>query len=83
MTKVFSRLPIDGFLIAIIVTAVIASVLPARGAFVDVVDRPRLTGVSNYGFFDRLWVGIVDLAGVRWLISRRRRIPVVSEVERP
>jgi len=38
MTKVFTRLPIDGFLIAIIVTAVIASVLPARGAFVDVVD---------------------------------------------
>jgi glycosyltransferase involved in cell wall biosynthesis len=51
-------------------------------AFVDVIDRPRLTGVSNYGFFDRLWVGIVDLAGVRWLISRRRRIPVASEVER-
>jgi hypothetical protein len=51
-------------------------------AFVDVVDRPRLTGISNYGFFDRLWVGIVDLAGVRWLISRRRRIPVASEVER-
>ena len=24
----------------------------------DVMDRPRLTGVSNYGFFDRLWVGI-------------------------
>lgn len=24
-------------------------------ALVDVVDRPRLTGVSNYGFFDRLW----------------------------
>jgi dolichol-phosphate mannosyltransferase len=48
-------------------------------AFVDVVDRPRLTGVSNYGFFDRLWVGIVDLAGVRWLISRRRRVPVASE----
>jgi glycosyltransferase involved in cell wall biosynthesis len=49
-------------------------------AFVDVVDRPRLTGVSNYGFFDRLWVGIVDLAGVRWLISRRRRVPVAREV---
>ena len=50
-------------------------------AFVDVIDRPRLTGVSNYGFFDRLWVGIIDLAGVRWLISRRRRIPVVKEVQ--
>ncbi len=49
-------------------------------ALVDVVDRPRLTGVSNYGFFDRLWVGIVDLAGVRWLIRRRKRVPQASEV---
>ncbi len=40
----------------------------------DVVDRPRLSGQSNYGFFDRLWVGILDLAGVWWLIRRRRRI---------
>lgn len=46
---------------------------------VDVVDRPRLTGVSNYGFFDRLWVGIRDLFGVRWLIGRRRRVPRVEE----
>ena len=38
-------------------------------------DRDRLTGVSNYGFFDRLWVGILDLAGVWWLIRRRRRVP--------
>jgi dolichol-phosphate mannosyltransferase len=51
-------------------------------AYVDVVDRPRLTGVSNYGFFDRLWVGIVDLAGVRWLITRRKRVPVATEVVR-
>ncbi len=49
---------------------------------VDVVDRPRLTGVSNYGFFDRLWVGIIDLTGVWWLIRRRRSIPLVTE-ERP
>ncbi len=45
---------------------------------VDVKDRPRLTGVSNYGFFDRLWVGIGDLVGVRWLIKRRRRVPQVE-----
>lgn len=51
-------------------------------AYVDVVDRPRLTGVSNYGFFDRLWVGIVDLAGVRWLLTRRRKVPVATEVVR-
>jgi dolichol-phosphate mannosyltransferase len=52
-------------------------------ALADVVDRPRLSGQSNYGFFDRLWVGIADLAGVRWLIQRRRRVPVVLEAERP
>ena len=51
-------------------------------AYVDVIDRPRFTGVSNYGFFDRLWVGIVDLMGVRWLIKRRKRIPQASEAER-
>ena len=49
-------------------------------ALVDVVDRPRLTGVSNYGFFDRLWVGILDLAGVWWLIRRRRSVPEATEI---
>jgi len=48
-------------------------------AHVDVVDRPRHAGQSNYGLFDRLWVGILDLAGVWWLIRRRRRVPVVQE----
>jgi dolichol-phosphate mannosyltransferase len=53
-----------------------------RVAYVDVVDRPRLHGVSNYGLWDRLWVGILDLAGVWWLIRRRKRVPLVSEVLR-
>ena len=48
-------------------------------AYVDVVDRPRLTGRSNYGFFDRLWVGILDLYGVWWLMRRRRRVPAIRE----
>jgi dolichol-phosphate mannosyltransferase len=51
-------------------------------AYVDVVDRPRLYGLSNYGFFDRLWIGILDLAGVWWLIRRRRNVPDVQEVKR-
>lgn len=51
-----------------------------RVAFVDVVDRPRLSGLSNYGFFDRLWVGIKDLIGVAWLIHRRKTRPVVTEI---
>jgi dolichol-phosphate mannosyltransferase len=48
--------------------------------YVDVVDRPRGRGVSNYGFWDRLWVGILDLAGVWWLIRRKKRIPQAQEV---
>ena len=47
--------------------------------YVDVVDRPRGTGVSNYGMWDRLWVGILDLAGVWWLIRRKKRVPEISE----
>ncbi|SEC07464.1 Glycosyltransferase involved in cell wall bisynthesis [Bradyrhizobium erythrophlei] len=49
-------------------------------AYVDVVDRPRHSGVSNYGFFDRLWIGIMDLGGVWWLIRRKKPTPVVTEV---
>jgi dolichol-phosphate mannosyltransferase len=48
--------------------------------YVDVVDRERRHGVSNYGFWDRLWIGILDLAGVWWLVRRRKRVPQVSEV---
>jgi glycosyltransferase involved in cell wall biosynthesis len=48
--------------------------------YVDVIDRPRHSGVSNYGFWDRLWVGILDLCGVWWLIRRKRRVPEISEV---
>ncbi len=50
-------------------------------AYVDVVDRDRRHGVSNYGMWDRLWIGILDLAGVWWLIRRRKRVPQVSEVQ--
>jgi glycosyltransferase involved in cell wall biosynthesis len=49
--------------------------------YVDVKDRPRRAGVSNYGFFDRLWVGIMDLAGVWWLIRRKKATPIVTEVK--
>ena len=50
--------------------------------YVDVVDRPRRHGASNYGMWDRLWVGIFDLAGVSWLIRRRKRVPRYEEVSR-
>jgi dolichol-phosphate mannosyltransferase len=50
-------------------------------AYIDVIDRPRHSGVSNYGFFGRLWIGIMDLAGVWWLIRRKKPTPVAIEVK--
>ena len=47
---------------------------------IEVRHRPRARGVSKYGLHDRLWTGIIDLFGVRWL-QRRKRRPVVSEIE--
>ena len=49
--------------------------------YVDVVDRLRRQGVSNYGMWDRLWIGILDLAGVWWLIRRKKRVPQAAEVK--
>ena len=48
--------------------------------YVDVVDRQRGHGVSNYGMWDRLWVGILDLFGVWWLIRRKKRVPEATEI---
>jgi dolichol-phosphate mannosyltransferase len=48
--------------------------------YVDVVDRQRGHGVSNYGMWDRLWVGILDLAGVWWLVRRKKRVPNATEI---
>jgi len=42
----------------------------ARVISVPVNHRPRMRGTSKYGMLNRLWVGIVDIAGVMWL--RRR-----------
>jgi dolichol-phosphate mannosyltransferase len=46
---------------------------------VEVNHRPRLAGVSKYGTWHRLWVGIVDLFGVMWL-QRRALLPQVEEI---
>ena len=45
---------------------------------VHVSHRNREFGKSNYGTFDRLMVGIVDLFGVAWL-QRRAKLPVVID----
>jgi dolichol-phosphate mannosyltransferase len=49
---------------------------------VPVNHRPRQRGRSKYGVFDRLWVGIADLAGVLWLRRRASR-PVLIADEAP
>lgn len=46
---------------------------------VPVRHRPRTRGVSKYGLHNRLWVGIVDLFGVRWLIRRKPAQVQISE----
>ncbi|MBB5515849.1 dolichol-phosphate mannosyltransferase [Rubricella aquisinus] len=45
---------------------------------VDVEDRSRVAGTSNYTNLHRAIVGASDLFGVWWLM-RRRKLPVVSE----
>jgi dolichol-phosphate mannosyltransferase len=35
--------------------------------------RPRVSGVSKYGFGNRAWRATCDMFGVRWLNSRRTR----------
>jgi len=47
---------------------------------VPVNHRPRTRGRSKYGLNNRLWVGVIDLFGVRWLI--RRNPPRTSIVEK-
>ncbi|MGF7004787.1 glycosyltransferase family 2 protein [Aminobacter sp. BE322] len=47
---------------------------------VDVVDRSRRHGKSNYGILDRGLRGILDLTGVWWLRRRRRVVPTVTEL---
>jgi dolichol-phosphate mannosyltransferase len=49
---------------------------------VPVNHRPRLSGRSNYGVFDRLGVALFDLIGVIWL-QRRGRRPELEPVEEP
>jgi dolichol-phosphate mannosyltransferase len=46
---------------------------------VPVNHRRRRAGVSNYGLFDRLGVGIVDLLGVLWLQRRALRPLLLGE----
>lgn len=46
---------------------------------VDVSHRARTRGQSKYGVWNRLWVGIVDLFGVRWIVTRTKPPVEVKE----
>jgi dolichol-phosphate mannosyltransferase len=50
-----------------------------RVVSVPVSHRHRLAGRSKYGIGERLWAGIVDMAGVIWLKHRRRRPGITWE----
>jgi dolichol-phosphate mannosyltransferase len=39
---------------------------------VDVAHRPRTLGTSKYGVWNRVWVGIADMFGVRWIVGRMK-----------
>lgn len=45
---------------------------------VPVNHRPRWHGVSKYGVMNRLFVGIHDLIGVRWLLKRPCAPEIIS-----
>lgn len=50
-----------------------------RVVSVQVNHRSRERGVSKYGLFNRLWVGIVDILGVMWLNRRPSRVKIMTE----
>jgi dolichol-phosphate mannosyltransferase len=50
-------------------------------AEIPVNHRPRAGGKSKYGIHNRLWSGLRDIFGVRWLQSRARTWKVVDPAE--
>ena len=52
----------------------------ARILEIEVNHRPRRFGTSKYGVHNRLWRGIADLFGVRWLQKRWIDRSVAHEV---
>lgn len=56
-----------------------ALILRAGGQVISepVNHRSRTAGTSKYGTLDRLWAGIIDLAGVIWL-QKRAKVPVIK-----
>lgn len=51
----------------------------ARLVEVTLAHRPRRHGTSKYGLANRVWRGLADLVGVRWLKSRLLKYRVIEE----
>lgn len=45
----------------------------------EVGHRPRLHGRSKYGAWSRMWAGLLDIAGMLWLLKRTRLAAVARE----
>src|SRR6185312_15766331 len=48
--------------------------------FLPALVRREGFEIAYVDVFDRLWIGIMDLAGVWWLIRRKKPTPVATEV---
>ena len=60
----------------------IPALIQAQGGAMSpwpVNHRPRQAGVSKYGVWNRLWVGLVDVVGVWWL-QRRSKVVEIREM---
>ena len=60
----------------------IPTLIQAQGGIMQVHPvnhRPRLAGSSNYGVWNRLWVGLVDVLGVWWLKRRAKQV-LIAEI---
>lgn len=51
-----------------------------KATHLDVVDRQRRFGTSNYTNLERALRGVADIRGVLWLRRRRRVVPAVTEI---
>ncbi|HEX5175434.1 MAG TPA: glycosyltransferase family 2 protein, partial [Chthoniobacteraceae bacterium] len=51
-------------------------------AEVPVNHRPRIAGVSKYGFGNRAWKATVDMFGVRWILSRQLKFRIKGESQK-
>lgn len=49
---------------------------------IPVNHRPRQRGVSKYGIHNRLWVGLADTFGIKWLKLRWVRPEILKDVGR-